>query len=559
MNRIAVAVDQLDAFKLQAKRFAGIVARLTNNSITVRKSNREDFLAWACGYKNFSELSITAKSFPSSDAPLVLADVPEKRALLRARCLNNPFGRLVPDLADKAIAQLPTPVTPLNVLISPKFNDDLEIFDPAEYEWIYKEFTFETCRALDKVRSVVKALNHTSIFEQRTQVFAKVIGTLSHQHTERLRRRLNELKPGAADTIDRFVPEIRSSTRKIKQIQFDANPISETTDIAVLYTYWRHSSDIIGKGGISHSAINRQFARSVSLALMNQPAYALAITWACPTCGNNSAQLTLSDVSYKNVSWMKHSCPSCGHEERYSQFHTWSLDRPLNKLQCRCRMCVDTVMQAAKTLAPASTTLWADVAKWTRTFSQQEKARLRSLTQRAHRIEPDNISSRARKFISTAAGNQSYSIWKEIVAIVGDKFRYWPDQMAAHDSLIDELIGMGAIGIDFDDLVDDNDDDELIIRCLFGEHAGYLDRHRDSAPNVDQHWPYDGPWKGNWSALLSRFQRGFHLEDRKDFEEWLYAVNESDLLSHYFRMPFILGLYINAEQVEYLRGAKLHG
>lgn len=558
MNRIPVAVDQLEAFKLQAKRFAGIVSRLTNNSVTVRKSNREDLLAWICGYKNFSELSLAAKGLPPANAPLVLADVPEKRALLRARCIVNPFGRFTTDVADTAIAQLPTPVTPLVVPIAPSF-DDLALFDPTEIEWIYREFTFDACHALDAVRAAVSALNHTSVFEQRTQVFSKVISTLSEQHSDTLRRRLEELKPSAADTIDGLVSEIRSSTRRINEIRFDKSPISETTDVAALYTYWRHGSDVVGKGGISNSAIYRQFARTVSLALMNQPRYVLSTTWVCPACGSN-APLELSDVSYKNVRSMELSCSQCGHDERYRRLHRWTSKDPLNKLRCQCHSCRNTVRQAAGVLAPSSGTLWIDVAQWTRTVAQQEKSRLRSLAERARAMDPDRISHKARLLVAAAAaGNLDFSIWKEVVNIVGYDYRRWRERETAVDSLLDELIEIGTISVEFDDLVDDANDDQLVIRCLFGEQADYFDRLSDRASGNGRYWPSDGPWKGDWYALLSRLQRGFRPDDRDDFKEWLDAVNASNLLSYRFRMPFVLGLYINAERGKYLVGGKRHG
>lgn len=561
MNRIPVAVDQLDAFKLQAKRFATVVSRLTHSRIRVRKSNRADFLAWACGYKNFSELALAARNMPPANAPLLLADTPVKRTVLQARCLDNPFGRLTPDVAFNAVSQLPTPVTPLvHSINSEREEEDEEFYiDPDDIEWIYQEFSFTDCPALTNARAAVKALNHASVFEQRAQVFSHVIANLSNQHAQKLRLRLEDLKPGAADTIDSLVSEIRSSTRRINQLRFDENPQSEITDVAALYTYWRHSSDIIGKGGVSSSAINRQFLRDASLAARFRPAYTLETAWPCPSCGSN-ARLTLSDMHYKNVDRMDLNCPQCHHVEQHRSYSRWSIEEPLNKFRCSCKACRDAVSHTAKALLPSSRTLLSDVAKWTRVEVEKEKSRLKALAGSVAARDVDAISPAAREFLAAVLGNPSLPIWREVYTIVSrKKYRRVFDRLPAANELLKELIAIGVLRIDFEDLIDDLNDEDSVIDCLFSEHADYFDRRRDHSPNEDRRWPYSGPWKGDWGAMLVRLAQGYRADDHDDFKVWLDALNESDLLSHDFRMPSALGLYVDIDRVNRLFGEKRHG
>lgn len=113
MNRISIAVDQLAAFKLQAKRIAELVSRITAGLVEVRKTNREDCLAWSCGYNNFSDLSLVARSTSPAEEALCLADTDFKRALLIKRWGSNPFGALTIDQAEAVVIAMPKPITSL--------------------------------------------------------------------------------------------------------------------------------------------------------------------------------------------------------------------------------------------------------------------------------------------------------------------------------------------------------------------------------------------------------------------------------------------------------------
>lgn len=97
MKRILIARFQLDTFKREAKRVAHEIKVVSDGKIVIEKHHiRLDVLAWACGYKDYNELAIVARTATASDGALCLADSDEKRDLLCQRWLENPFVRLEP-------------------------------------------------------------------------------------------------------------------------------------------------------------------------------------------------------------------------------------------------------------------------------------------------------------------------------------------------------------------------------------------------------------------------------------------------------------------------------
>jgi hypothetical protein len=157
VDKITISKDQIPAFKLLSKRFARAIQSITQQNKLPRKSNREDLLAYGCGYTSFSDLSTHASGIEDNQAPLCLTDTEEKFTFLVNRLTKQVFFPVSKIQAVEAVNTLPQAESKLTESI----NLDYEMcsFDPSTISNLYEQqesfnnFTAGMQAFADKVQS----------------------------------------------------------------------------------------------------------------------------------------------------------------------------------------------------------------------------------------------------------------------------------------------------------------------------------------------------------------------------------------------------------------------
>lgn len=373
-------------------------------------------------------------------------------------------------------------------------------------------FALSEAPALVTIRERLEALRQSELTAQQAQIAARMRDALP-LHTATLREAIEKREPGLAARIDAGTTEIRQAKRVLPHLR---STDQRTATLCEAYVYWAYSADVRGAGGLSDTAIRRQYA-------VYSRKHPLQCSMPCPAC-DEDAWLQLLSANFDRGVDMQLHCVACGHQTERKWFQ---MGDDMQRLKCPCARCKGIVQQAAADIAPLAHGLGSALARFALDAAEREVLRLRSLPAAPPR--PLSHGANVALALASAAGPEAACS----DALKDRRFRHPWDRYDANIALLDELIAQREVEVETDWLVSPGDD-AMVLQCVFLTRP-YLSRPTEQLGR-------------SITVLLT----GFAAQDDAAFRSWLQALTELAALTHYFYLP--MGFLYTWAETSPLRG-----
>lgn len=222
---------------------------------------------------------------------------------------------------------------------------------------------------LEEVWAGIETLRRSPVMDKWSTIRQSVlIEALPHIRAS-MRERLEVASPGLVAYIDERWEDLRRSSRidleLIKRIG-----TTEASHLALIYSYWMYSSDILGRGkGWSSTNLGKQFGDPHNLRRE-----LVSVAVQCPICGKQ-AQLVTSDLHPKMPWEYSFRCSSCDHQEQSGKYN----DR-LVRTQCHCQSCRSLALDLSNSLHPTASRIGHAIAQYLREKTISTIAECEALT-----------------------------------------------------------------------------------------------------------------------------------------------------------------------------------